>query len=168
MSKVQLKRIKNELHDLTANPVENCSAGPEDEKDIDASKEGKEVLTLKLEDYNQIIGFVGYEKSNRYLVFKTKDMSSKRDTGARCDEAGKEKTMKQLNEIIGETKYTNATTKSQKDSDGNIIKESINHTELCVIQEFILRYFDSIQRNNKKWFVTPEMAIFFKLYTVNL
>jgi len=141
---------------------------PEDEKDIDASKEGKEVLTLKLEDYNQIIGFVGYEKSNRYLVFKTKDMSSKRDTGARCDEAGKEKTMKQLNEIIGETKYTNATTKSQKDSDGNIIKESINHTELCVIQEFILRYFDSIQRNNKKWFVTPEMAIFFKLYTVNL
>ena len=34
MSKVQLKRIKNELQDLIANPVENCSAGPEDEKDI--------------------------------------------------------------------------------------------------------------------------------------
>ena len=34
MSKLQLKRINNELQDLIANPVENCSAGPEDEKDI--------------------------------------------------------------------------------------------------------------------------------------
>ena len=35
------------------------------------SKEGKEILSFKLDDYNKIIGFIGYEKSNRYLVFKT-------------------------------------------------------------------------------------------------
>ena len=34
MSKVQLKRITNELQDLIKNPVENCSAGPVDEKDM--------------------------------------------------------------------------------------------------------------------------------------
>jgi hypothetical protein len=141
---------------------------PEDEREIAMSKEGKEILTFKADDYNKIIGFIGYEKSNRYLVFKTKDMLSKRDTGARCDESGKDKTMKKINEIIGETKYTNETTKLQKDSDGNVTREAINHVELCVIQEFILRYFEAIKRDDKKWFLTPEMAIFFKLYTVNV
>jgi len=34
MSKVQLKRITNELQDLKENPVENCSAGPNDMQDI--------------------------------------------------------------------------------------------------------------------------------------
>jgi len=141
---------------------------PEDERDISESKEGKEILTFKIDDYSKIIGFIAYEKNNKYLVFKTKDMVSKRDTGARCDEAGKDKTMKKLNEIIGENKYTKETTKLEKDANGNIIREAINHTELCVIQEFILRYFDSIKKNNKKWFITPEMSIFFKLYTVSV
>jgi hypothetical protein len=143
-------------------------AEPEDERDIATSKEGKEFLTFKIDDFNKIVGFIGYEKSNRYLVFKTKDMLSKRDTGARCDEAGKDKTMKKINEIVGETKYTNETTKLQKDADGNITREAISHVELCVIQEFILRYFDVIKRDEKKWFLTPEMAIFFKIYTVNV
>ena len=141
---------------------------PEDEREIAMSKEGKEALTFKLEDYNKIIGFIGYEKNNRYMVFKTKDMESSRDTGARCDESGKDKTMKKINEIIGETKYTNDTTKAEKDVNGNITRESIGHLELCVIQEFILRYFDAIKRGNKKWFLTPEMAIYFKLYKVNV
>jgi len=141
---------------------------PEDEREIAMSKEGKDALTFKIEDYNKIIGFIGYEKSNRYMVFKTKDMTSNRDTGARCDESGKEKTMKKINEIIGETKYTNETTKATKDENGNITRESIGHVELCVIQEFVLRYFDAIKRDNKKWFLTPEMAIYFKLYKVNV
>jgi len=141
---------------------------PEDEREIAMSKEGKEILTFKADDYNKIVGFVGYEKSNRYLVFKTKDMLSKRDTGARCDEAGKDKTMKKINEIIGETKFTSENTKLQKDADGNVSREAINHVELCVFQEFILRYFDEIKRDGKKWVLTPEMAIFFKLYTVNV
>ena len=73
-----------------------------------------------------------------------------------------------VREIIGETKYTNETTKMQKDADGNIIREPVSHVELCVIQEFILRYFDLIKRDDKKWFLSPEMAIFHKLYTVNV
>jgi hypothetical protein len=141
-------------------------AGPEDQREIASSKEAKEYLTLNLDDYNKIVGFIGYEKSNRYLVFKTKDMFSKRDTGARCDESGKLKTIQKLNEIIGENKYTNENTKAEKDSDGNVIREAVGHVELCVLQEFILRYFNTIKREDKKWFFNPEMAIWHKLYTV--
>jgi hypothetical protein len=141
-------------------------AEPEDQREIAASKEAKELLTMKTEDYNRIVGFIGYEKSNRYLVFKTKDMLSKRDTGARCDESGKVKTLQKLNEIVGENKYTNENTKAEKDGDGNIIREAVGHVELCVLQEFILRFFNTIKRDDKKWFLTPEMAIWHKLYTV--
>lgn len=141
-------------------------AEPEDQREIASSKEAKEFLTMKTEDYNRIVGFIGYEKNNRYLVFKSKDMSSKRDTGARCDEAGKIKTIQKINEIMGEIKYTNENTKAEKDSDGNVIQEAIGHVELCVLQEFILRYFNTIKRENKNWFFTPEMAIWHKLYTI--
>ena len=141
-------------------------AGPEDQREIASSKETKEYLMMKPEDYNKIIGFMGYEKSNRYLVFKTKDMNSKRDTGARCDESGKIKTLSKLNEIIGENKYTNENTKLQKDEDGNIILEAVGQVELCVLQEFVLRFFNTIKRDEKKWFFTPEMSIWHKLYTV--
>jgi hypothetical protein len=94
-------------------------------------------------------------------------MDSKRDTGARCDEAGKVKTLQKLNEIVGETTYTNENTKAQKDEDGNVISEAIGHVELCVLQEFILRYFNTIRKDDKKWMLTPEMAIWHKLYLIH-
>lgn len=141
-------------------------AEPEDQREIAASKEAKEFLTMQPNEYNKIIGFIGYEKNNRYLIFKTKDMTSKRDTGARCDEAGKTKTIQKINDIVGETKYTNENTKIQKDQDGNVTSEAVGQTELCVLQEFILRYFNTIKKDDKKWFLTPEMAIWYKIYNV--
>ena len=92
-------------------------------------------------------------------------MDSKRDTGARCDEAGKIKTLDMLNKIIGEKKYTKENTKVIKEN-GKVIQEVVNHTELCVLQEFLLRYFDYIEKDKKKWFLSPEMAIYHKLYTI--
>ena len=121
-------------------------------------------MAFNLENYNKIIGFIGYEKSNRYLVFKTKDITSKRDTGARCDEAGKSKTLQKLNEIIGEPKYTTENTKMKKDEDGTVISEAVGQVELCVLQEFILRYFNTIKKDDNKWILTPEMAIYHELY----
>ena len=118
------------------------------------------MLTFNVADFNKIVGFIGYEKSNKYLVFKTKDMLSKRDTGARCDEAGKDKTIKKINEIVGEEKYTSENTKVQKDADGTIVKEAVGQMELCVMEEFLLRYFETIKKDGKQWFLTPEMAIF--------
>ena len=141
-------------------------ASPEDQREIASAKETKEYLSFKLEDYNTVVGFIGYEKGNKDVAFKTKNMTSKRDTGARCDQATKNKNLSKLNEIVGEEKYTNENTKVVKDTNGNIIQEAVGNVELCVLEEFILRYFNIIEQNGKKWFFTPEMAIYHKLYTV--
>jgi hypothetical protein len=141
-------------------------AEPEDYREINMSKNMKNLLIFNVDNYNKIVGFIGYGKNNSYMVFKTKVITAKRDTGARCDEAGKIKTIQKLNEIIGEPKYTTENTRAKKDEDGNIISDAIGHVELCVLQEFILRYFNAIQKDGKKWFLTPEMALIHKLYTV--
>lgn len=141
-------------------------ATPEDQREIAMLKETKQFLDFNVNNYNKIVGFIGYEKGNKDLAFKTKNMESKRDTGARCDQASKNKNLAKLNEILGEEKFTNESTKAVKDPDGNIIQEAVGNVELCVFEEFILRYFDTIEENSKKWFFTPEMAIYHKLYTV--
>jgi hypothetical protein len=141
-------------------------ASPEDQREIASSKQIQDFLAFNTNDYNTIIGFIGYEKGNKDLAFKTKNMNSKRDTGARCDQATKAKNISKLNEIIGETKYTLENTKAIKDKDRNIVQEAIGNDELCVLEEFILRYLNSIEEKGKKWFFTPEMAIYHKLYTV--
>ena len=141
------------------------TAEPEDQREIASSKAAKDLLSFVPSDYNKIIGFIGYEKSNRFLVFKTKDITSKRDTGARCDESGKIKTMQKLNEILGEEIYTKESTKAQKKGK-DIISEAVGQVELCVTQEFILRYFNTIKRDGKQWFLMPELAIWHKMYTL--
>ena len=143
-------------------------AEPEDQREIAETSHVRDLLDFKISDYNNMVGFMGYEKNNKYLIFKTKDMLSPRDTGARCDEAGKNKTMQILNQILGEEKYTKETTKLIKDNDNNVIQDAVGHIELCVTQEFILRYFDKIRRNDKKWFLSPEMALYHKLYTIHV
>jgi hypothetical protein len=143
-------------------------AEPEDQREIAETEEVRDLLNFKISDYNGIVGFVGYEKNNKYLIFKTKDMLSSRDTGARCDEAGKNKTIQILNGIVGSERYTKDNTKIIKDEDKNIIQDAIGHVELCVTQEFIMRYFDKIRKDNKKWFLSPEMALYFKLYTIHV
>jgi hypothetical protein len=144
-------------------------ASPEEQREIASYKSVQDFLAFNKDNYNNIVGFMGYEKGNKDLAFKTKNMSSKRDTGARCDQATKNKNLNKLNEIIGEEKYTIENTKAIKDKDGNIIKESIGNDELCVLEEFILRFFNIYPENGKdgkKWFLTPEMAIYHGLYTV--
>jgi hypothetical protein len=143
-------------------------AEPEDQREIAETSEVRDLLDFKVSDYNVIVGFMGYEKNNKYLIFKTKDMLSPRDTGARCDEAGKNKTMQILNQIIGEEKYTKENTKIMKNDDKNVIQDAVGHIELCVMQEFVLRFFDKVRKNDKKWFLSPEMALYHKLYTIHV
>ena len=139
---------------------------PEDTREFLADPLVKEFFTYTRADYNKYVGFIGYKKNNTVLVFKSKDMDSSRDTGATCEEAGKDKSIKKLNGILGEDKYTKENTKAQKDANGNITQEAIGQIELCVLQEFILRYFNKIKKNGKKWFLTPELAIGYKLYKI--
>jgi len=151
-------------------------AGPEDQREIVMSMtdEDKKDLIFDKVKYNKNVGFIGYEKNNKYLVFKIKDIDSMRDTGARCDESGKDKTLKKLSMFLDEDKYNNLIIRPKINKDGDVIKdkndkqmeETIGQTELCVLMEFILRYFNQLKREGKKWFLTPEMAIYHKFYKV--
>ena len=139
-------------------------ASPEEQRKIVMSSETKDFLS-NVDGYNDMVGFIGYEKGNKSLVFKTKNMNSKRDKGARCDQAQKNINIKKINDIIGEEKYTLQNTKAHKDEEGQMV-DSVENTELCVLVEMTLRFFNATNKNGKIWFVTPEMAIFHKFYTV--
>ena len=56
-----------------------------------------------------------------------------------------------FNEIVGSEIFTKANA------------SKIVSQELCVYEEFVLRFFNENKRNGKKWFVTPEVAIAFFL-----
>ena len=141
-------------------------ADSETKREIALNKNTKTRLQFNRKDFNKYIGFIGYKKNNSALVFKTKDMESSRDTGATCEESGKDKSIQKLNLIVGGEKWTKENTKQKKDEDGNITNISIGQIDLCVLQEFILRYFEITNEGDKKWFLTPEMAIYHKLYKI--
>ena len=107
-------------------------------------------------DYKVIIGFMGYTIKNTDLAFKTTDLSKNRNTGAICSQANKELNLVKINSIVKE---------NDTDAD-KYNKHSFKNHELCVFAEIILRYFDEINRNDRKWFLTPEMAIYHNLYTI--
>jgi len=113
----------------------------EDLKEAISSKIG-EILPIseKLAEY---VGFMDNFKKD-YMVFKIRDMKQKRNTGARCDQASKPKSIKILNDL-GESQYTT--------------KSKLTRHELCVIQEFVLRKYDLQRENNKRWFLKPSEAL---------
>ena len=95
--------------------------------------------------FNTNVGFIGTDKTGIF-VFKVKDILNTRNTGARCDEAGKAKTIKLLNTIIGHEEYT-------KDNTKGMVQQ-----ELCALQEFTLRLYNLQKKDNLVWFLDPEMA----------
>jgi hypothetical protein len=152
-------------------------AGPEDQREIAMSEEAKQELVFDKAKFNRVVGFIGYEKNNKYLTFKTKDIESTRDTGARCDESGKEKTIKKLEMFLDKATFDSLVLRPKLnkdneivvDKDDNAVEEMIGHSEMCVLLELVLRYLNSsnLKKDNKKYFVTPELAIYYKLYKVS-
>lgn len=115
----------------------------------------REELQKKILDISQISDFVGFMMAinkSGMIIFKTKNMLDKRSRGARCDQAGKKTQLKILNQIYGETeKYTSSNSKDSK------------IPQLCSEQEFLLRYYDGIRKDGKKWFFNYENALFNKI-----
>jgi len=126
-------------------------AESEDEREI--AIETAKTLDFTKFEVNNIIGFIGLEVKNRYLVFKVKDMDAKRNTGARCDESSKPRKIAVLTEVMGEKlfeTYTNGTTKG------------LVQPELCSLEEFLFRYYNKSKKNNKVWFFNFESAMLSK------
>jgi hypothetical protein len=98
------------------------------------------------DNLNRYIGFIGFETNNKYMVYKVKDIENKRSTGFRCDQSGKIKIVDVLNDIENELKYDSKETKENK-------------YQLCILQEFLLRYYENENKDELTWFVDTETAI---------
>jgi type IV pilus biogenesis protein CpaD/CtpE len=116
---------------------------PEDRRDLQDAI----IRKYRLKDnLNKYIGFIGFETHNKYMVYKIKDTENMRSTGFRCDQSGKIKIVDLINDIENDIKYNSKTTKE-------------NNHQLCILQEFLLRYYEEIQKDELTWFVNTETAI---------
>ena len=101
-------------------------------------------IMVKRDQVNDIIGFMTLFKG-KFNIFKTKVMTGKRNSGSRCDQSGKSGVLKTLSQIL---------------DDSSVIKDeelkNLNVIQLCSEQEFILRNYDKIRKDGKRWFLAPE------------
>jgi hypothetical protein len=141
----------DKLHVMILKGKNWVRAEAEDEREV--AMETAKTLDFTKFEVNNIIGFIGLEVKNRYLIFKVKDMEAKRNTGARCDESSKPRKIAILTELMGEEmfgKYTNETTKGMV------------QPELCSLEEMLFRYYNKSKKNNKVWFFDFESAMLSK------
>jgi len=118
-------------------------AKPEDKRDL-----GEAILKKyrSKSNMNHYVGFIGFETNKKFMVYKIKDTENDRSSGFRCDQSGKDKIVKLLNDIEIEDKYVSKGTKE-------------GAFELCVKQEFTLRSFENQKLDGKTWFLDTETAI---------
>ena len=138
------KKDKNLLFIWNDSKKKWVPADPEDE--IEINKALSEKFIFKKDEYSDLVGFIGQDQKNTYSIFKIKDTKAIRNTGARCDEAGKMKKLEVLNSILGEEKYNKDNTKG------------MGQAEICTIIEFILRYNNNLKKDGKIWFLTIELS----------
>ena len=117
-------------------------AQPEDVIEVEAAYDS----TAPVLNVSNLIGFIDYENKHKYLVFKYKYTNLKRNAGARCDEAGKDRKIKILNDIFGFEKYNKENTKG------------IVQAELCSLQEMMFRKYNKSKKDGKTWFFCMENA----------
>jgi hypothetical protein len=123
------------------------AAEPEDKIRLKDPILQKYRLKSNLHNY---VGFIGFETNKKYMVYKVKDTLNKRSTGFRCDQAGKKKTVAILDDIESET----------KEKDIRDIRDTKDSAfELCVRQEFTLRYYELNNEKGKTWYLDTETAI---------
>ena len=87
---------------------------------------------------------MSYIKKNNIFTFKLKDMNNKRAKGIRCEQSTTTDAIRVLNLILSGKEDM-----PYKQNDTNLQKI------ICCKQEFMLRYFDFIKKNKKRWFLTP-------------
>lgn len=133
------------INDLALVVLQNnkwVPASPEDRSDLEDTIIRKYQINSAM---NEFVGFVGFERSKKYLVYQLKNTVNKRSTGFRCDQSGKESVVELLNKI------DNQTFEGKKSSDGK--------NELCVRQELTMRCHQFYKRDGLTWFVDTETAI---------
>jgi superfamily II DNA or RNA helicase len=121
-------------------------AEPEDARELTSKIDERYKLKGK-DKLNPYVGFIGFENSKKYMVYKIKDTINERSTGYRCDQSSKEKVIDVLNQIEGYDKFVNKITKDSA-------------VELCVRQEMTLRHKQKEKVDGIIWFLDTEKAIY--------
>ena len=101
------------------------------------------------------LGYISRTKRDKKLVFKIKDMTLTRNTGATCATENKEVINKRLKFYEnGGTSYTTT------------FVAGLSIKRLCVEEELALRSLDIIEKNAKRWFLTREEIVESKIVFV--
>jgi hypothetical protein len=139
-------------------------AEPEDINEI--YERADMILRISPEEYNEIMGFMGYDKQNRFIVFKVKNTTKKRNTGAKCLDKTNSDRLLMLNETIGENKFIDKNEidiSAEERANGMIPTKRMGKAMMCAVQEFMMRYYNKTKKNGKIWFLNFELAMLYKL-----
>lgn len=126
------------------------------------SKFVKNIANDKSKMHN-VIGFMHPFRTD-YMTFKLKDIYTKyNNKGSVCKNLGKEDTIKKLNCLINASKCEN-NPRPEPERDGDYLyttkelKDTLRKTGLCIITEFLFRYFDETNQRGLRYFFEPEEA----------
>ena len=136
-------------------------AESEDKKDIQKYIDENVKGATDKSNVHKVFGFMSYGKTDVNVAdYKIKDISNTRSTGYKCvDAANKTKKQAVLRDIIKQGYEI------PNDSEINDILQSLKlegktkdfgMKELCILVEFITRYYEHIKKTNKRWFFTYE------------
>ena len=123
-------------------------------------------LNTNTEVSDVTIGFIGFLKEG-VQGFKNMNIVNHRtrpNPGALCDQADKKKIVEKINDLLafmGRTKHSGLD-ESYKENP-ILFSQPIERPVLCVIYEFLMRYFT--ENEKQLWYLTPEQAVATKLDT---
>ena len=99
---------------------------------------------------------------NENMTFKLKDIYTKyNNKGSVCKNLGKEDTIKKLNCLINASKCE-INPRDEPDRQSNYLynakelKDTLRKTGLCIITEFLFRFYDENKERNLRYFFDPE------------
>ena len=101
------------------------------------------------DNVNETIGFMIYTPRRDAILFKTKNISTKRSRGQLCSNSTRTKAMKLAEEIIMMKGYSMS-------KDKKTLLDSYKPEILCAIQEILLREYNRSKLNDKLYFFTEE------------
>jgi Helicase conserved C-terminal domain len=124
-------------------------------EDLELMEEAVRLYEPSQATFDELVGYIGLEKNNKYLIFKVKNTKNARNTGARCDESSKTSRIDILNKLAGFEKYTKENTKG------------IVQPELCALQEFLFRLKQRTYNetsSHQKAFLDFDGAVFYRFF----
>jgi hypothetical protein len=133
----------------------------EDKKDINTYLNNN-VRNIDSSSVSRVFGFMGYsQSSNSDVAFKLKDNTNSRSTGYKCSEvANKNKKVEILLSILKLGYFNDSASNDEIEEKLSLLKSKEEKTfgmkEICILVEFMTRYYDNTSRNGKRWFFDYE------------